>query len=60
MEMLDPAAVCQNEWIPEVRCDQPAELSGFGAVTKGKHWASKYNDHRPINKVASRGSEIAN
>jgi len=37
MEMLDPAAVCQNEWIPEVRCDQPAELSGFGAVTKGKH-----------------------
>ena len=41
--MLDPSAICQNEWIPEVRCDQPTELSGFGAVTKGKRWASKYN-----------------
>ena len=36
MEVLDPSAICQSEKIPEVRWGQPAELSGFGAATKGK------------------------
>lgn len=52
LEMLDPSAICQNEWIPEVRHGQPAELSGFGGANKGKCRASEYNDDLLPNKVA--------